>query len=98
MRFLRTLFWVVLAVFLVIIARNNWFDVTLNLWGTLQLDIKIPLLILLVFLLGFLPTWFVMRGRIWQLKRRLAVHRQGPAVTSNPPAVQRTASEELDAA
>lgn len=89
MQFLRTLFWVVVAVFLAIMARNNWSDVTLNLWGTLQADIKIPLLILIAFLLGFLPTWFVLRGRVWQLKRRLAVQARtaAPAMT-NPPAVE----------
>jgi uncharacterized integral membrane protein len=86
MQFLRTLFWMAVAVFLVIMARDNWSDVTLNLWGTLQADIKIPLLILLSFLLGFLPTWLTLRGRIWQLKRRLALHGRPGAVTVNPPA------------
>ena len=40
MQFLRTLFWVVLAVFLAIIARNNWSDVTINLWGSLQAEVE----------------------------------------------------------
>lgn len=84
MNFLRTLFWVVLAVFLAIMARNNWSDVTLNLWGALQADIKLPLLILLSFLLGFLPTWFIMRGRIWQLKRRVEAQAIPPVAA--PPA------------
>jgi uncharacterized membrane protein YciS (DUF1049 family) len=86
MQFLRTLFWVVLAVFLAIMARNNWSNVTLNLWGNLQADIKIPLLIAIVFLAGFLPPFILLRGRIWTLKRRLAVHSQQPAVLPNPPA------------
>ena len=86
MQFLRTLFWVVLAVFLAIMARNNWSDVTLNLWGNLQADIKIPLLIAVAFLAGFLPPFIILRGRVWTLKRRLAVHSQAPAVLPNPPA------------
>jgi uncharacterized integral membrane protein len=98
MQFLRTLFWIVVAVFLVIMARNNWSDVTLNLWGTLQADIKIPLLILLAFLLGFLPTWLTLRSRIWQLKRRLAVQGRPPALTANPPAVERPVNGQLGAA
>ncbi len=99
MQFLRTLFWVVVAVFLAIMARNNWSDVTLNLWGTLQADIKIPLLILIAFLLGFLPTWFILRGRIWQLKRRLALQAGSPvAVTANPPAVAAEPAERGGAA
>jgi len=87
MYFLRTLFWVVVAVFLAIMARNNWSDVTLNLWGSLQLDIKIPLLISIAFLLGLVPTLVILRGRIWTLKRRLAVQSHQTEVVANPPAV-----------
>lgn len=88
MQFLRTLFWVVIAVFLAILGRNNWSDVTLNLWGPFQADIKIPLLILIVFLLGFLPTFLILRGRIWALNRRLAVSSRPAETTTiaNPPA------------
>lgn len=71
MQFLRTLFWVVIAAFIAIIASENWRDVTLDLWGNLQADIKLPILLILTFLLGFLPTWLVMRGKIWRLRRRL---------------------------
>nr|WP_294168547.1 LapA family protein [uncultured Sphingomonas sp.] len=95
MQFLRTLFWIVVAVFLAIMARNNWSDVTLNLWGTLQADIKLPLLVTLAFLLGFLPTWLTLRSRIWQLKRRLAVQGHSPVLTANPPAVERSPDNRL---
>lgn len=87
MQFLRTLFWVVVAVFLAILGRNNWSDVTLNLWGPFQADIKIPLLILIAFLLGFLPTFLVLRGRIWALKRRLGMAQRPADTIANPPAV-----------
>ena len=89
MQFLRTLFWVVVAAFLAIMTRNNWSDVTLNLWGSLQLDIKLPLLIAVSFLLGLLPTLLVLRSRIWTLKRRLAVQSHQAEVVANPPAVNR---------
>jgi uncharacterized integral membrane protein len=78
MQFLRTLFWVVLAVFLAIIARNNWSDVTINLWGALQADVKLPLLVLVAALAGFLPTFLWLRARLWRLERRVSV--------ANPPA------------
>ena len=71
MHFLKTLLWVVIAVFLAILASRNWHDVTLNLWGDIQADIKIPLLLLVVFLIGFLPTWLIQRARIWSLNRRV---------------------------
>ena len=93
MQFLRTLFWVAVAVFVAIMAANNWSDVTLNLWGSLQLDIKLPLLIAIAFLLGLLPTLIVLRGRIWTLKRRLALLERPPEVVANPPAVDTPAAE-----
>ncbi|HVL30098.1 MAG TPA: lipopolysaccharide assembly protein LapA domain-containing protein [Sphingomicrobium sp.] len=86
MQFLRTLFWVMIAAFVAIIASENWRDVTLDLWGNLQADIKIPVLLLLAFLLGFLPTWLIMRGKIWQLKRRLMAEEQATPVPPPPPA------------
>jgi uncharacterized membrane protein YciS (DUF1049 family) len=86
MQFLRTLFWVVLAAFVAIIASENWRDVTLDLWGNLQADIKIPVLLTFTFLLGFLPTWLVMRGKIWRLKQRLRNEEQTTPVPAAPPA------------
>lgn len=73
MNFLRTLFWIVVAVSLAIFATRNWNDVTVNLWGDLQADVKLPVLLIFVFLIGFLPAYLVMRGRVWNLKRRLMV-------------------------
>lgn len=71
MQFLKTLFWVLLAVVLALFGSRNWSDVTLNLWGDIQADVKIPILLLFVFLLGFLPTWLIMRARIWSFNRRI---------------------------
>ena len=86
MQFLRTLFWVMIAAFVAIIASENWRDVTLDLWGNLQADIKIPVLLILAFLLGFLPTWLIMRGKIWRLKRRLLQEDQATPVPPAPAA------------
>ena len=83
MNFLKTLFWVVVAVSLAIFATRNWNDVTINLWGNLQADIKLPVLLLLTFLVGFLPIFLILRGRIWQLKRRLLLAER-PAVAPAP--------------
>lgn len=71
MHFLKTLFWVVIAVFLAILASRNWHDVTLNLWGDIQADIKVPILIGIVFLIGWLPTYLIHRARLWRAKSRL---------------------------
>jgi uncharacterized integral membrane protein len=82
MRFLSTLFWVLLAVIVVLFATHNWNDVTLNLWDDIQAEIKIPVLVLIVFLIGFLPTWLIMRARLWQFRRRLDSMERQRATTS----------------
>ena len=71
MQFLKTLFWVLIAVIVVLFASRNWSDVTLNLWNDIQADIKLPVLMLIVFLIGFLPTWLILRARIWSNRRRI---------------------------
>jgi putative membrane protein len=82
MNFLRTLFWVVVAVSLAIFANRNWGDVTLNLWGDIQADVKLPVLLLVTFLIGFLPPYFLMRSRGWNLRRKLALaERPAPPAT-----------------
>ena len=45
MQFLKTLFWVVLTVILVLWAKANWFNVELKLWGGLGADVKLPVII-----------------------------------------------------
>lgn len=71
MRFISTVLWALAAVLVALFAYRNWSDVTLNLWADIQADVKIPVLLLTVFLLGFLPTWLLMRARLWGVRRRL---------------------------
>jgi len=86
MQFLKTLFWVLLAVLIYAFASSNWFDVTLALWSGLRADVKLPLLLFLAAMLGFLPTFLILRGRIWSLKRRLEAHERSfaPPTTAAP--------------
>jgi uncharacterized integral membrane protein len=87
MQFLKTLFWVALAVILVLFASVNWTPVTLKLWGGLEADVKLPVLALFAFLLGFIPMLIVHRARLWTLRRRLDAHeRQAAAMAHSVPA------------
>lgn len=95
MNFLRTLFWVVLAVSLAIFATRNWSNVTLNLWSNIQADIKLPFLLVLTFLIGFLPTYLYLRGRIWGLKRKLALAERPAVQPISAPAGTASDDEEL---
>jgi uncharacterized integral membrane protein len=86
MQFLKTVFWVLVAVLVALFSFRNWAPVTLNLWGDIQADIKIPILLLIVFLIGFLPTWLLMRTRIWSHRRRIeALERSRAAPVAAPP-------------
>ena len=87
MQFLKTLFWVVLAVVMVLFARDNWHPVEVKLWAGLVADVKLPLLVLVAWLIGLVPTLIVYRARIWSLKRRLDTQNPsnvGPNVVPNP--------------
>jgi uncharacterized integral membrane protein len=84
MQFLKTLFWVVIAVFLAILASRNWHDVTLNLWGDIQLDIKVPVLIGAMFLFGWLPTYLIYRAQLWRQRQRLINAERQQAVLRTP--------------
>lgn len=87
MRFLKTLFWIVLAVTVTLFAANNWRDVTMDLWGDLQADVKLPVLLLVVFLAGAVPTWLVYRARLWRIENRIRQPRDtlaDPATEAEP--------------
>ena len=86
MQFLKTLFWMVVAVSIAIFATRNWRDVTVDLWGPLQVDIKLPILMGVMLLIGWLPTWLILRGRLWQAKRKLMLLERPPVVPAPAPA------------
>ena len=104
MQFLKTLFWIVLTVILVLFAKANWIAVPLRLWGGLEADVKLPILILFAFLIGFLPTFLIYRARLWSLRRRLEPAERStivsapvapahPVPVSNSPAADRVATD-----
>jgi uncharacterized integral membrane protein len=76
MQFLKTLFWVVLAAVATIFAYRNWSPVSVNLWGGIVADIKLPVLMLASLLLGFLPLFVLHRVTRWRMRRRLETARR----------------------
>jgi uncharacterized integral membrane protein len=80
MQFLKTLFWVALAVVLVLFSVYNWRPVELQLWGGLAADVKLPALILAAILIGFLPTFLFYRARLWSMRRRLDMMERNAAM------------------
>ena len=72
MRFLVTLSYIFIALVMLVFAGRNWNDVTLVLWRDLRLDIKLPLLVMVVAVATWLTTWASMRGRLWKARRHIA--------------------------
>ncbi|WP_265570236.1 hypothetical protein [Sphingomicrobium nitratireducens] len=92
MQFLKTLFWVLLAVVIAIFATANWHDVMVDLWGDLRMAIKLPLLLAITFALGFVPTLLYYRTKVWSLNKRIGLTERNLAqspLTPPPPTVQR---------
>jgi uncharacterized integral membrane protein len=85
MAFLRTLFWIALTVVVVVFSLRNWVPVTINLFGNLQADVKLPVLLLFFFLLGFVPLYAWHRATRWRHGRALAAERLATPVPPPPP-------------
>lgn len=87
MNFLKTVFWVLVAVVVALFAKANWRPVTIKLWNDIVADVQLPLLLLIVFLLAWLPTWLIMRAKTWSLNRRIeALDRSRAAPVAAAPA------------
>lgn len=82
MQFLRTAFWVVLAIIIVIFSFANWTPVMINLWGGLQLETKLPVLVIVAFLAGSLPFWALHKATKYRMRRRLDTAERALAATS----------------
>lgn len=85
MQFIKTLFWVILAVILVVFSANNWSPTSVLIWENIRIDTKLPVLVVGAFLLGFVPLWLIHRASKWRLSRRVktleAAARPTPAPT-----------------
>jgi uncharacterized integral membrane protein len=71
MQFLKILFWCLLAFVAAIFTFGNWTSVQIHLWGGLLAEVNLPLLLLLTFLLGLLPTLLFHHAVRWRLRSRL---------------------------
>jgi hypothetical protein len=72
MSFLKTLFWIVVAVIVALFCFNNWTVVDVNLWNGLILETKLPLLLAVFFLLGLVPPLLLWQAARYRLRRRMA--------------------------
>lgn len=72
MQFLKILFWCLLAFVAAVFTFGNWTTVSIQLFGGLVAEVNLPLLLLVTFLLGFVPTLAYQHWVRWRLRQRLA--------------------------
>ncbi len=84
MQFLKTLFWVLIAVAAMLFSNANWITVPVELWHTATVDAKLPALLLVAFLLGLLPTMLLHRATRWSLRRKLNAMERALADVTTP--------------
>jgi uncharacterized integral membrane protein len=72
MQFLKILFWCLLAFVAAVFTIGNWTTVPIKLWGGLIAEVNLPLLLLVTFLAGLLPTMLYYHTVRWRLRNRLA--------------------------
>ncbi len=72
MQFLKILFWFLLAFVAALFTYGNWTSIQINLWSGLIADVNLPLLLLVTFLIGLLPTYLYLGTVRWRLRQRLA--------------------------
>lgn len=92
MRFLKILIWVTIIIGLIVFATNNWAPVSVSLWGGLRLDTKLPALVIVAFLIGFLPLYLLHRTQIWRLKRRILTLEGNQQTPAFPPPTSPTSA------
>ncbi|GGD54056.1 DUF1049 domain-containing protein [Erythrobacter arachoides] len=73
MQIVRTVIWVLLLVALLLFSIANWDPtVTVRIWQGIVVDTKIPAIVIVSFLIGFVPMWLYFRGSKWRLQRKVA--------------------------
>ena len=86
MQTVRTLIWVVVAVLLTLFAVINSQRTEVAIWPGYVAELPLSVLIVTVFLLGFLPPYLVNLSNRWRLQRKIRQQDQTIAAMRPPPA------------
>lgn len=79
MKFAKLLFWVAFIIGLVIFSVNSWQSVTLSVGLDSVLVTKLPVLVILSLLIGFLPLYIWHHIIKWRLTKKLNAANAKPA-------------------
>ena len=92
MQIVRTIVWVLLLFALLAFSFFNWKPVEVTIWSNLVLETKLPVLVIVSFLLGLVPMWLVHRTNKWRMTRRVnALETATTRMATPPPAPVSTA-------
>lgn len=91
MAFLRTLLWIVITVIVVVFSVRNWVPVPVNLFGDTVVETKLPMLLLIGFLIGFVPLYVWHRAFRWRHNRKLSQIERSVSPPASPPPTAYTA-------
>ncbi len=72
MQIVRTVVWVLIVVGIMLFSAFNWDPVEVTLWENLVLETKVPVLVIVAFLLGLVPMYIFHRGVKWRQNRRIS--------------------------
>ena len=94
MSIIRWILLTALAVAFLLLAVANWTPVPFRLPDGTMVNIRLPLLLAIAFIAGWLPTWLLHLGTKATLKRKLAKSVSGadvpPAISTMPSQAQPT--------
>ncbi len=71
MQTLRTILWVMLAVALTVFALFNMVPITVKIWPGYAADTFLPFIMLVTFLVGFVPPFLLNRAQRWSMRRTI---------------------------
>ncbi len=83
MQFIKILFWVLLLVATFIFWWTNEARSSLDL-GAAVVEARVSTFVVGAFLIGFLPTWLLLRGSKWRLSRRIKTLEDAAKPASSP--------------
>ncbi len=88
MQTIRTIFWALTAAALAIFAVSNWVPVEVSVWPGFEANTWLPVIILISFLIGFLPPYLAYAAQRWTANRTIAKQEQVIADLRTLPAAQ----------
>lgn len=94
MQIVRTVIWVLLLVALLVFSYANWQPISVRIWDNLLVDTMLPAIVVISFMIGFIPMWLYHRAAKWQMSRRIASLENAARTAAVTPVTAMPAEEE----